>query len=714
MNQLNKFLKKCEIIHGDKYDYSKVEYINAKTKVCIICPKHGEFWQKPHQHIVLKRGCAKCGNETNGMKRQLGTSLFITKAKEIHGDKYDYSKVEYVNNNTKVCIICPKHGEFWQTPKTHLRSLGCPKCTRENASKERSKDSEWFINKSQIIHGDKYDYSKVKYINANKKVCIICPKHGEFWQTSNMHFNGQGCPKCTKEDITCKQSIENAKLFWDKITRNNNSNLNFDKTQYVNSRTKICVTCKKHGDFFVLPMIFTKRQYCPKCKQEQIEQEKNKKALNLELLQQRKKQEKIKKFIEKSQSVHGDKYDYSKVEYINKQTKVCIICPEHGEFWQKPHFHMKGCKCPKCALNNIKLKLSWTTEQFITKAKEIHGDKYDYSKVEYVNNNTKVCIICPKHGEFWQTPNMHLNEHQGCPLCGTLSSKSELEIFNFLKEKCDDEIVLREHQLIPPQEIDIFLPSKSIAIEFDGLRWHSELFNKNKWYHLNKSKKCLEQGVHLIHVFEDEWVYKRQIVEHKLLHLLRIDVGKSKIYGRKCMIKEIQHLEGNKFLDEYHIQGKCISSVILGAFYEGILIGVMSFLKSKNDNWILNRFATNYNYICNGVGGKLFQYFLQNYSYNKIITFADRRWTLDDNFNFYTKLGFKLDGILPPNYSYVSSTTSYRKRIHKFNCRKQLLNKKYGLPLSMTEEEMAKELKLYKIWDCGLYRYIYTNPNLDS
>jgi superfamily II DNA or RNA helicase len=178
------FIKRAKEVHGDKYDYSKVEYKSAKEKVCIICPLHGEFWQIPSNHLH-GYGCPKC----SGKNRT--TEDFIAEARKIHGDKYDYSKVEYVNTKTKVCIICPEHGEFWQNPCDHLIGKGCPKCSGVNKS-----NTEEFVKKAKEIHGDKYDYSKVFYINNKTKVCIICTEHGEFWQTPINHLNGQGCPIC--------------------------------------------------------------------------------------------------------------------------------------------------------------------------------------------------------------------------------------------------------------------------------------------------------------------------------------------------------------------------------------------------------------------------------------------------------------------------------------------------------------------------------------
>ena len=179
------FIERAKKVHGDKYDYSKVEYINSETKVCIICPIHGEFWQRPADHI-RGVGCRFCyGNE------KMSKEIFIEKAKKIHGNKYDYSKVVYNGNKTKVCIICPIHGEFWQRPNDHLSGYACPYC-----GNNLKKTTEQFIDDARKVHGNKYDYSKTKYIDAHTKVCIICSKHGEFWQEPANHINGSNCPYC--------------------------------------------------------------------------------------------------------------------------------------------------------------------------------------------------------------------------------------------------------------------------------------------------------------------------------------------------------------------------------------------------------------------------------------------------------------------------------------------------------------------------------------
>ena len=184
------FVKKANEIHKDKYDYSKVDYINKKTKVCIICPEHGEFWQTPEKHIDRAQGCPKCSG------RGKTTEDIIEDFRKIHGDKYDYSKVDYKKWNIKVCIICPEHGEFYMRPNHHLKGIGCPKC-----SDKYHMSTDEYIEKANRIHSHKYDYSETVYINNKSNVYIICPKHGGFWQNAKHHLKGSGCPLCCQSHL---------------------------------------------------------------------------------------------------------------------------------------------------------------------------------------------------------------------------------------------------------------------------------------------------------------------------------------------------------------------------------------------------------------------------------------------------------------------------------------------------------------------------------
>jgi len=260
------FIAKAKGAHGDRYDYSKVNYVNAKTKIKIICSVHGEFEQTSHKHLTGS-GCAKCGIESMVNKRKLTTNDFIIKAREVHGDRYDYSKVNYVNAKTKIKIICPVHGEFEQIPDSHTnKGNHCDKCG--GSAKLTTED---FIIKAREVHGDRYDYSKVNYVDNKTKIKIICPVHGEFEQTSSKHLISRGCPLC-------------------------------------GGSTKLTTE----------------------------------------------------DFIIKAREVHGDRYDYSKVKYINSHAKIKIICSVHGEFEQTPSSHLSGSGCPTCncgITNSYKLNL---------------------------------------------------------------------------------------------------------------------------------------------------------------------------------------------------------------------------------------------------------------------------------------------------------------------------------------------------------------------
>jgi hypothetical protein len=188
---------KKHINHQDKnYDYSKVNYINNRTKVTIICPSHGEFLQTPTSH-TQGIGCPKCGIETICKKLRKTTTQFIEDSKKIHSSKkYNYSKVEYINDRTKVIIICPLHGEFLQTPDSHVQGFGCQKCGFDTTGKKLTSTTSEFIKKAMVVHSNKYNYEAVQYINDRIKIKILCDIHGVFLQSPNRHLQGNGCPRC--------------------------------------------------------------------------------------------------------------------------------------------------------------------------------------------------------------------------------------------------------------------------------------------------------------------------------------------------------------------------------------------------------------------------------------------------------------------------------------------------------------------------------------
>lgn len=184
------FINKAKLIHGNLYDYTKTNYVGSKKNVEIICLLHGSFSQRATNHLQGK-GCIKCSHNKISINKIKSNEIFINNAILSHGNKYDYSLVNYVDSKTKVKIICPIHGIFEQTPNGHLKGNNCDKC---GGSCDLTIDE--IIKKAKLIHGDKYDYSLTKCVKTNKKIKIICSKHGEFNQILNGHLQGQGCPIC--------------------------------------------------------------------------------------------------------------------------------------------------------------------------------------------------------------------------------------------------------------------------------------------------------------------------------------------------------------------------------------------------------------------------------------------------------------------------------------------------------------------------------------
>lgn len=392
------FIVLAKKVHGEKYDYSKVDYTGMGNNICLIChekditgKEHGEFYIAPHS-VLNGCGCSKCSN-----KHHYNNDEFIEKANVIHNGKYDYSHTQYVKGKENIRIICPKHGEFSIAASAHLAGKGCPECGRSKNGTVCT-DTESFIRLAKQTHGEKYDYSESVYEGSRIPIKIICHEkdkfgneHGLFLQNPSDHIIGRGCQKCNNVyERTTEEFIKEASII-------HNNKYDYSKTVFNRLKDKVIITCPIHGDFEQKAGVHLRGAGCWNCGNDL------KKNTN-------------EGFIELSKLKHGDYYDYSLVEYGNNRDKVCIICPEHGPFWQVAAYHLRGAGCPKCIGRKITEKKTYTQEQFIEKARKKHGNKYDYSKLEYVNGTVEVCIICPVHGEFMQNPISHLSGH-GCLKC---------------------------------------------------------------------------------------------------------------------------------------------------------------------------------------------------------------------------------------------------------------------------------------------------------
>jgi hypothetical protein len=367
-------------------------------------------------------------------KAQTSTSKFVEKAIKIHGDRFDYRKVEYIGSHIKVCIICPEHGEFFQSPTSHLTGYGCMKCTwKYKRGKYRLTTLEKFLTQAKEIHGDRYDYSEVEWTNTSTPITIICPVHGKFNQLPKNHIRLRcGCRKCGRE------------IAREKVNKYN--------TTY---------------------------------------------------------------FLTHAKKVHGDRYDYSNTQCSNATDKVEITCVVHGKFTQNANQHLQGHGCPKCNFDQMAKERAMGKQLFIDKAKELFGEKYDYSKVEYINGQKNVHLVCPKHGEFGVTPNNHLSKKSGCPICN--QSKLERQLASILDKQNVKYERLKRFFWLKRQSLDIFLPEYNIAIECQGVQhfkpvdfagkgeeWALQLFEKNKIRDERKLKICFANSINMVYIVDNE------------------------------------------------------------------------------------------------------------------------------------------------------------------------------------------------------------------
>ena len=342
---------------------------------------------------------------------------------------------------------------------------------------------EEFIKKVEVIHNNKHNYSLVEYKNTRTPVKIICPNCGVFEILPHSHLQGIGCAKCNL--LTTEKFIK----------RSNNTHnyiYNYDKVDIIDIKTKVIINCKIHGDFEQRPDAHMKGQGCLKCF-------KKRKIFTTE------------EFIKKSEIKHNNLYDYSLSNYKGSKYNIKIICKKHGIFEQSAHHHMNGSKCPRC----IRII---DTENFILKAKEIHGDNYSYSKSIY-QNRTKICITCNKHGDYMQSPGSHL-QGIGCPICS--QSKGEKKISNildFYNIQYNREVIFKNCKNKRSLPFDFYLSKYNTCIEYQGRQHYLDIdffggYKKLKYVQNNdfiKEKFCVDNNIKLLIIKYDENIKEKLI-----------------------------------------------------------------------------------------------------------------------------------------------------------------------------------------------------------
>lgn len=668
------FIRRSVERHGDRYDYSRSVYRNSRTDIEIVCRKHGSFLQRPKNHY-LGYHCPLCGNES----KRLSQSEFVSRCQAQHGDRYDYGKVVYDGPDSEIIVTCKPHGDFNIVARVHLNNArGCPVC-----ADERRVTSQRFLKRCHAIFGDAYTYDAVTFETVSDVVTVTCKKHGDFSRAVSHLLEGRGCPQCARERVVAKPRKTPSYDVVERFVSVHGDRYDYSLVNFVAYDVPVDVICRKHGVFPILPINHWKGAHCRKCARETAG-EKNRLGDS--------------EWLEKFRAVHGDRYDYPSVQRIHSEKRIDVVCKEHGVFSVLVRNHYYGKHgCPDCSDYGPD-----SQQSVLRKFLRIHGDRYDYSEVDYRGTKDKVTIICKSHGRFLQAPDSHI-QGAGCPKCGIESrlalpsrsvSKAELEIQQYVNSLGFDT----EHGYLPQSDskwtFDVILPDQKLAIEYNGVYWHSYP-RAHRGQHYHKRKNAEANGYRLITIWEDNWQQNRARMESLIRRALR--PAEVKLGARETLVAKVPLEQAKEFHEAYHVQGFGLKRAAhhYALFDQADMVAVASF----DSVGTLHRYT-----VMDGVsiaGGlkKLIKAYRGHFGDLPIVTFCDR-----DHFTgcLYRASGFDLTG--------GSLTMSYvvgPKRVRREHYMKHKLPALFeDVDMSMKEIDICAENNVFACWNSGTERYI--------
>jgi hypothetical protein len=487
--------------NGDLTPYMVLPF--SESKVWWKCPIADDHeWEATIANVSSGSGCLCCANRkvvsSNCMAAthpEYVSQWHPTKNADLTPDSIT------AGSSTKIWWRCEADvSHVWcASPNARFgrpnRITGCPTCgAKRRADKNRWWTTELFIEECKIKHGERYDYSEARYTGFGEKVKIICREHGPFWQRAVTHLKGAGCLACSGIlQKTTDEFVKEAKSV-------HGDAYDYSKTRYRSRTKKVTIICPKHGEFKQRAACHLKGCGCSLCS--------GVKQLTTE------------EFVARSRQVHGGKYHYSKVVYTTSDKRVVITCPKHGDFEQQAVSHLQGCDCPKCAFQAGIEKRTLTKDEFVDKAINVHGNKYQYHKANYVNMGTKVVIVCPKHGDFEQCPQNHVHATASCPKCR--ESKGETKVRMYLENagityKYNHRFSTCRNVKPLPFDFVIWHNGKLFLVEYQGKQhyvpvpqWHGDAAQ-------DEFEKVVERDR-----IKEEWCKQRNIP------LLKIPYWKSK------------------------------------------------------------------------------------------------------------------------------------------------------------------------------------------
>lgn len=549
-----------------------------------------------------------------------------------------------------------------------------------------SHTTESWIEAARKVHGGKYDYSRSVFVGVKNKITIICPIHGPSEVIAGGHLRGSQCLKCAgKAKLTTAEWVAKAVAV-------HGNRFDYSRVDYNGNRVKVEIICRKHGPFWQEPLNHvTNKAGCPVCAGFHADP--------------------LAVFIAKAKATHGERYDYSQVEYRTTEAPVVIVCREHGEFRQRPYDHLSGHGCKLCAVDYCADLRRKSLDEFIAAAVLVHGNRYDYSQSDYINSVTPIRIICPDHGPFLQNPQGHIAGYgcaacagkatitrdvfvgrsravhgdryeykddfagylhpttiicpdhgpfaqvaknhangSGCPACAreSTSSAGETEVADWLVSR-GMRVERNRRDILGGFEIDIYLPDLKAGIEYHGAYWHCDTRMQHPRIHETKLAAAESAGIRLLTVWDFDWSDNRDLVERYILTQLGVSSAQ-RYNARSGAVAQVNHADACVLYDRHHIQGSPPRGAIhYGLEIAGELVACMSFGMG-----IARRGKPDWELARYATGGivrggasKLFAAFLREQKPEQVWSFSDRQHFGGE---LYKALGFVADGRIPADY----------------------------------------------------------------
>jgi Zn finger protein HypA/HybF involved in hydrogenase expression len=539
--------------------------------------------------------------------------------------------------------------------------------------------SEMYVKFDGFIHDNQaalhlynagYDVPKCEICN---KQVTITKKFRDYIPTDSIRCKSHGHTK-----IISKHELDSANIYGYDI---------IEIPEIITTASKIKVRCK-HGDTVRTAGYFLKGFKCQKCYSEN-------RSIRISNTD----------WISNSSIIHNNFYCYDDSNFKSVSDIVTIICPIHGPFKQNAAVHMRGHGCPQCGHAKTVSSSKYSNEDFVSKALIVHNNQYNYDDISYQGAREKVKIKCPTHGDFDQVAYYHLSGN-GCPQCGieqtTYKSAAEYEIIQFLKDNGIHNVVQSWRGF--GKELDIWIPDKNLAIEYNGVYWHSSKDRKTdsekESQHLFKTTMCEDNNINLLHIFDIEWNSLQGKKIWKSVILNKLGLCKTKIYARKCQIATISGSDAKSFFNNNHLQGAVSGAFLnIGLIYDDELVAVGSFAKArfnKNKSYELLRFASVCDTTVTGGFSRIINEFSRNHK-GSLLSYANRRWSQG---GVYNQTGFKLLSMSDPCYYYTNFKTVW----HRTSFQKHKLSKKLqNFDNSLSAVDNMYNNGYARIWDCGTY-----------